>query len=151
MTLGLNTVLTYKQYDLSLNFRGQVGGMIFNEMRYFYENTRGAENVLLSAVDPASEASKLNDIRRFSDFYLEDASYLKLTDVTAGYNFILPENTRKYISSLRVNVTGQNLLTISGYKGMDPEVSMSGLTPGFDGRSYYPKQRTIMVGVTATF
>lgn len=151
MTLGLNTALTYKQYDLSLNFRGQVGGMIFNEMRYFYENTRGAENVLLSAVDPSSEASKLNDIRRFSDFYLEDASFLKLTDVTAGYNFILPENTRKYISSLRVNVTGQNLLTISGYKGMDPEVSMSGLTPGFDGRSYYPKQRTIMVGVTATF
>ena len=151
MTLGLNTAVNYKQYDLSLNFRGQIGGMIFNEMRYFYENIRGAENVLLSAVDPKSEASKLKDIRRFSDYYLEDASYLKLTDITAGYNFVLPENIKKYINSLRVNITGQNILTISGYKGMDPEVSMSGLEPGFDRRSYYPKQRTFLLGVNATF
>lgn len=151
VTLGLNSALSYKQYDLALNFRGQVGGLIFNEMRYFYENIRGAENVLLSAVDPSSEAAKLNDIRRFSDYYLEDASYLKLTDLTLGYNVVLPENVKKYISSLRLNLTGQNLLTVSGYKGMDPEVSMSGLEPGYDRRSYYPKQRTILFGVNATF
>ncbi len=151
VTLGLNTAINYKQFDLALNFRGQVGGMIFNEMRYFYENTRGAENVLFTAVDPNSDISKLNDVRRFSDYYLEDASYLKLTDVTAGYNIALPQNIKKYISSLRINLTGQNLLTISGYKGMDPEVSMSGLEPGFDRRSYYPKQRTILFGVNATF
>jgi len=151
ITLGLNTAVNYKQFDLALNFRGQVGGMIFNEMRYFYENTRGAENVLFTAVDPTSDISKLNDVRRFSDYYLEDASYLKLTDVTAGYNVALPQNVKKYISSLRINLTGQNLLTISGYQGMDPEVSMSGLEPGYDRRSYYPKQRTILFGVNATF
>jgi len=151
MTYGLNTALAYKQFDLSLNFRGQIGGTIFNEMRYFYENTRGAENVLLSAVDPNSPASKLSDIRRFSDFYLEDATFIKLTDVTFGYNFKLSESFKTYINSIRVNITGQNILTISGYKGMDPEVSMSGLTPGFDARSYYPKQRTFLIGLSATF
>jgi TonB-linked SusC/RagA family outer membrane protein len=158
MTFGLNTALTYKQFDLAFNFRGQIGGTIFNEMRYFYENTRGAENVLLSAFE--GDALKLTkwkkdvlsaSIRRFSDFYLEDATFIKLTDVSIGYNFKPSENIRKYINSVRLNVTGQNLLTISGYKGMDPEVSMNGLAPGFDSRSYYPKQRTFLVGVSATF
>ena len=44
VTFGLSTTLTYKEFDLGLNFRGQIGGLIFNETRYFYENTRGVEN-----------------------------------------------------------------------------------------------------------
>lgn len=156
-TFGFNTTASYRQLDLSVNFRGQFGGLIFNEMRYFYENTTGAENVLLSAVSSSDkiasnrDASKLNTNRRFSDFYLEDATFIKLSDVTLSYTFNLPENVKKYISLLRLNVTAQNLFTITGYSGMDPEVSMSGLTPGFDGRSYYPHQRTILFGASLTF
>jgi TonB-linked SusC/RagA family outer membrane protein len=161
-TFGLNTAAHYKNFDLSLNFRGQFGGLIFNEMRYFYENTTGAENVLLSAVssadqiwanrnDPQRDASKLNAIRRFSDYYLEDATYLKLSDVTLGYTFALPESVQKYVTNLRLYLTAQNLFTITTYSGMDPEVSMSGLTPGFDGRSYYPRQRTVLFGASLTF
>jgi hypothetical protein len=156
-TFGLNTAVRYKQFDLSLNFRGQFGGLIFNEMRYFYENTTGAENVLLSAVSSSAkiagnrDASKLNANRRFSDFYLEDATFIKLSDATLSYTVDLPAGVSRYISLLKFNLTAQNLFTITGYSGIDPEVSMSGLTPGFDGRSYYPHQRTILMGVSLTF
>ena len=156
-TFGFNTAITYKQWDVSMNFRGQFGGMIFNEMRFIYENTAGSENVLLSAVDPNAAiapdrpASKIKDQRIFSDFYLEDASYLKLSDASIGYNFNLAQNIKNYVQSLKLSLTAQNLFTITGYSGIDPEVSMSGLTPGMDSKSYYPRQRTILFSLRASF
>lgn len=160
LTYGFNTALRYKEFDFALNFRGQLGGLIFNETRYFYENTRGTENVLLSSFE--GEASYLTNwlksgsdkasLRRFSDFYLEDASYLKLNDITVGYNPILSESIRNYVNTLRVYLTVQNVFTLTGYKGHDPStVSMAGLTPGFDGRSYYPTQRTFNLGLSFRF
>ena len=91
-------------------------------------------------------------LRRFSDFYLEDASYLKLNDFTFGWTPELKGPVAEYIHNLRVFFNAQNLLTITGYKGHDPStVSMSGLAPGFDGRSYYPTQRTFSLGVNLNF
>lgn len=160
LTYGLSGALRYKNYDVSLNFRGQLGGLIFNETRYFYENTRGTENVLLSSFE--GNAAKLTNwktsgsdkasLRRFSDFYLEDASYLKLNDLTIGYTPVLSTETKKYINNLRVYFTAQNIFTLTGYTGHDPStVSMSGLTPGFDGRSYYPTQHSFNLGVSFKF
>ncbi len=161
VTLGFYTTVNYKSFDLGMNFRGQIGGLLFNETRYFYENTRGTENVLLSSFD--GEAEKLThwidnpdntkaSLRRFSDFYLEDASYVKLNDLTLGWRPALKGSFADYVKALRVYVTAQNLFTITGYKGHDPStVSMSGLAPGFDGRSYYPTQRTISLGVNLNF
>ena len=158
--LGLNTSVRYKSFDFTANFRGQIGGLIFNETRYFYENTRGAENVLSSAfkgdaylltawkASGSSEAS----VRRFSDFYLENASYLKLNDFTIGYNPVLKGEIANYISNLRLTFTAQNVFTLTGYSGHDPStVSMAGLTPGFDGRSYYPTQRSFNLGISFKF
>lgn len=160
LTLGLNTALRYKEFDFTLNFRGQIGGKMFNETRYFYENTRGTENVLLSSFK--GEANKLTvwqtsgtenaSKRRFSDFYLEDASYLKLNDLTVGYNPVLKGEISQYVSNFRVYLTAQNIFTLTGYKGSDPaSVSMSGLTPGFDGRSYYPTQHSVNLGLSFNF
>ena len=59
LTMGFNSVLKYKNLDLALNFRGQIGGKIFNETRYFYENTRGTENVLQSSFE--GDALKLTN------------------------------------------------------------------------------------------
>lgn len=161
LTLGLNTTMRYKQFDLALNFRGQIGGLIFNETRYFYENTRGTENVLASSFK--GDAGKLTNwltsgsekasLRRFSDFYLEDASYLKLNDITIGYTPNIGNGEfSKYIHSLRVYFTAQNVFTLTGYSGHDPStVSMAGLTPGFDGRSYYPTQHSFNLGLSFKF
>jgi len=158
-TFGLNTTLTYKNWEFSLNFRGQFGGKIFNERRFGLEWVPGSENVLLSAVDPNAaiapnrQASliKNNQERYFSDFYLEDASYLKLSDVSIGYSFKLPENVKRYMHNVRLGLTGQNLFTITKYSGVDPEVSMSGLEPGYDRIAYYPRQRNILFYVKASF
>ena len=87
-----------------------------------------------------------------SDYYLEDASYLKLNDLTIGYTPKLPEGFAKYVNYIRVSFTAQNLFTITGYSGHDPSsVNMSGLTPGYDGRSYYPTQRTFNLGLQFRF
>ena len=91
-------------------------------------------------------------LRQFSDFYLEDASYLKLNDLTIGWTPKLGGAIAEYVHSCRVFVNAQNLFTLTGYKGHDPStVSMSGLSPGFDGRSYYPTQRTFSLGVNLNF
>ena len=161
LTGGFFTTIKYKSFDASLNFRGQIGGLIFNETRYFYENTRGTENVLLSSF--SGDASLLTNwiknpdesrasLRQFSDFYLEDASYLKLNDVTIGWTPKLTGAISEYVRGLRVFLNAQNIFTLTGYKGHDPStVSMSGLAPGFDGRSYYPTQRTFSLGVNLNF
>ena len=158
--LGLNTSVRYKSFDFTANFRGQIGGLIFNETRYFYENTRGVENALLSAFEGDAglltvwKTSGANNasIRRFSDFYLENASYLKLNDLTIGYNPELKGEIAGYVSRLRLTFTVQNVFTLTGYDGHDPStVSMAGLTPGFDGRSYYPTQRSFNLGVSFNF
>jgi len=162
LTYGFNASARYKRFDAYLNFRGQIGGLIFNETRYFFENTRGAENVLLSVFE--GEPSLLNawttsgsinaSIRRFSDFYLENASYLKLSDLTIGYNPKLSENFNQYVNYIRVYFTAQNLFTLTGYKGVDPEIAPRGgdsMQPGFDSRSFYPRQRTFNLGVTLKF
>lgn len=157
VTLGLSSMVKYKEFDLSLNLRGQIGGLIFNETRYFYENTRGTENVLYSSFEGAAfnltkwkeSGSDKASIRKFSDFYLEDASYLKINDITVGYTPVLRKSMTKYISNLRLYLTVQNVWTLTNYTGHDPSsVSMAGLNPGFDGRSYYPTQRTFNIGMT---
>lgn len=57
----------------------------------------------------------------------------------------------QWLQNLRVYVTGQNLLTITGYKGVDPEVSLNGLEPGIAWDSFYPSTRTFLLGVNLTF
>ena len=151
INFGLNTSLRYKWLDFALNFRGQIGGTYFNETRFIYENTKGVANCLLSTWE-TSTGAYINTTRLVSDYYLEDASYLKLNDLTVGYTPTLPENFSKWINYIRVYFTAQNLFTITGYKGHDPaSVNISGLTPGFDGRSYYPTQRTFNLGLQVRF
>jgi hypothetical protein len=152
VNFGLNTTLRYKEFDFALNFRGQIGGTYFNETRFFYEQTRGVENCLLSAWNANNGTGAPYFTRVMSDYYLEDASYLKLNDLTIGYTPKLPEGFAKYVNYIRVSFTAQNLFTITGYSGHDPSsVNMSGLTPGYDGRSYYPTQRTFNLGLQFRF
>lgn len=151
LTYGFNFNVAYKQFDLSTNFRGQIGGTIFNMKRYFYENINSAENVLLSAFDGEMGKLASTETRIFSDYFLEDASYLRLNDVTLGYNLLTSEEVAKYISNIRLTLTVQNAFVITGYKGVDPEVNQGGLDPGIDGLNYYPKQRSVLLGVNFRF
>lgn len=92
----------------------------------------------------------LNDSAQPSTYYLEDGSFVKLDNVTLGYN--MPTKNIRGIQSLRLYLTGQNLLTITGYKGVDPEVDMVGLdNMGIERSRFYPTSRSFIFGVNVTF
>ncbi|HEY6914773.1 MAG TPA: hypothetical protein VI413_08855, partial [Paludibacter sp.] len=84
-----------------------------------------------------------------SDYWLEDGSFLRLDNLTLGYNV---PNTKKFgLNKLRVYFTGSNLLTITGYKGIDPELSYSGVEFGLDNFNVYPKTRSFTLGLQLNF
>ena len=145
-TLGWSNSFSYKNFSLSATLRGSFGGKVFNQMRGIYENITnlGLQNVLATWLDEPEYTGKA----AYSSRYLEDATYIKLDNVTASYDFKL-EN--KYIKGLRLYLTGQNLLCLTSYSGVDPEVSLTGLTPGIEGTSYYPRTRVFTLGVNFKF
>ncbi|MNL08596.1 TonB dependent receptor [compost metagenome] len=84
---------------------------------------------------------------------LEDGSYLRLKTLALGYSFSKTITNKLHLSNLRLNVSAQNLFTITNYTGIDPEVSVRNsniLTPGFD-FSPYPMSKTIVFGLNASF
>jgi len=84
-----------------------------------------------------------------SDYWLEDGSFARLDNLTLGYNF--PNTAKLGINKFRVYLTGTNLLTITGYKGIDPEISNSGLSFGLDNFNTYPKTRCFTLGLQLNF
>ena len=145
-TLGWSNSFSYKNFSLSATLRGSFGGKVFNQMRGIYENITnlGLQNVLASWLDEPEYTGKV----AYSSRYLEDATYVKLDNVTASYDF---QFDNKYIKGLRLYLTGQNLFCITSYSGVDPEVSLTGLEPGIEGTSYYPRTRVFTLGVNLKF
>ena len=85
-------------------------------------------------------------------YYVEDGDYVKLDNISVGYTFNLKK--QKVIQRLRLYVAGNNLLTMTGYKGLDPEVSIKGLAPGVEGSGageLYPTTRQFTVGLNLLF
>lgn len=146
LTYGFSNTITYKKWELNFFFRGVYGNDLLNFSKMSYATTQwlpGA-NVLNDALTIG-----LNDNPKYSSYYIEDGSYLRLDNASLGYTFDV--SGMRDIEKLRVYITGQNLFTITNYTGLDPEVDMSGLDPGVEGREYYPKSRTISVGVNVSF
>ena len=146
VTLGWSNTLRYREWTLSLSLRGAIGGKVFNSYRANYESLQqiGLRNILASWLDNTAYTGGI----RYSDKYIEDASYLKLDNVSLSYDIPF---SNKYLHGARVFVSGQNLLCITGYKGVDPEVSLSGLTPGIESTSYYPRTMTFTLGASLSF
>ena len=145
-TLGWSNSVRFGQFSLSATLRGAFGGKAYNQMRALYENISelGKMNVLASWLNYTEYTGKVV----YSDRCLEDATYVKLDNVTLSYDAPFKN---KYIKGLRVYLTGQNLLCITGYTGVDPEVRLSGLTPGIEGTSYYPRTRMFTLGANVKF
>ncbi len=88
-----------------------------------------------------------------ADVYIEDGSYIRLKNITLGYNFSSDIASRVLAKQIRVYVSAQNLLTATHYKGLDPEANFydqNNLQPGID-YGVYPNYRTYTVGVNVTF
>jgi TonB-linked SusC/RagA family outer membrane protein len=144
-----NNSFRYKNFDLSINMRGAFGYQILNFSRMFYENPTIGYNTLNSAYDKVYGKAVLSDVQRFVSYYVEDGDYWKIDNATLGYTFNLAN--KNVFKNLRIYASGINLLTITGYKGIDPEVKQTGLDPGNDERDKYPTTRTFTFGVNVTF
>ena len=150
LTYGWNNDLTYKNWTLNLFFQGVAGNKIYNATRNYYNNVGLVANGKNVLSEVASEQNA-RDSRAHapSDRYLENGSYFRLASLTLGYNFGKLGN---WVNNLRLYATCNNVFTITGYKGVDPEIYLGGLTPGVDWRNTtYPRTRTFMVGVNVNF
>lgn len=149
---GWNNTLRYKNFDLNITMRGAFGFQIINGGRMNYENVKNSrfENRLKSVNDLVFGKHTLSpEVEpEFNSYYVEDGDYWKIDNITLGYSF---GAIGKYIKSLRVYGSVLNALTITGYKGIDPEVSTDGLTPGYDMRDRYPSVRSFTFGVNVKF
>lgn len=140
---GISSSLRYNNFDFSFFLRGVSGNEIINvnRMRYGTSLWLPGANVLRSAL-----SNGLKDNPRYSSYYIEDGSFLRLDNVNIGYNF----NVSKWgggITRLRLYASAQNLFVITKYTGIDPEVNLDGLNPGIEQSDYYPKARTFSLGV----
>lgn len=161
-TGGFGNTFTWKGFDLNIFFTWSYGNDVLNANRLIFESGYKREvNQLSSYVDRFnSETNPDSDIPRalangtqvYSSRVVEDGSFLRLKNISLGYT-IPSKATRKIrISSIRVFVTADNVWTLTGYSGPDPEVSTrnSVLTPGFDW-SAYPRSYGLSAGVNVTF
>lgn len=149
---GWNNTLRYKNFDLNVTMRGAFGFQIINGGRMNYENVKNSrfENRLKSVNDLVFGKHTLSpEVEpEFNSYYVDDGDYWKIDNITLGYSF---GQVGKYIKSLRIYGSVLNALTITGYKGIDPEVSTDGLTPGYDTRDRYPSVRSFTFGVNVKF
>ena len=154
VTLGWTNNLSYKGWDLNMQFTSQLGFKILNEPRAFYENNSIAYNRLKSVeVAPYGGQYTLSSSQpqTLVSYYLENGNYLKLTNLTIGYTFPI-KSTNKWIKGARAYLSGDNLFCITGYSGLDPELAKAYPTyAGIDYRDKYPSTRSFTFGVNLTF
>jgi TonB-linked SusC/RagA family outer membrane protein len=163
----------YGSFDLGMYFQGSYGNKIYNAVRMFTNTSTAYFNEDRAMLDhwtgpgstndaslPRMNALDANNTDQISDVYVEDGSYLRMKDIQIGYT--LPENLFNIRKQIRIYVGVKNLLTLTGYSGLDPEVGLNTyhddpntnrkdpLDIGID-RGTYPQARTIYSGMNMSF
>ena len=180
---GISNNFSYKGFDLAVFMKFSVGNDIYNATKHslspyaFNQNIPSEFGNYYRLIDPNTglitndlarlkqlnpdEGSRLwslgttnsQNITYPSSYYVEDGSYLRIAQVTLGYSFARDFLQHVKLTNARVYFTVNNLATITGYSGYDPEVSAASgvaVTPGFDS-STYPRSRSYVLGINLTF
>ncbi|MGN7202984.1 SusC/RagA family TonB-linked outer membrane protein [Pedobacter sp. SAFR-022] len=141
-----NNNFRYKQFDLRIFLRGKFDYKILNTTALTYGNKNWSGNLLRETF---TKHNQIDDTYMYSDYYLEEGTNVKIDEVTLGYSFKL---NSKWAKSAKIYATGQNLATITGYSGNDPDfVRDTGLGPGVDNRGAYPSTRSFLIGLNVGF
>lgn len=145
-TYAFTPVLRYKNFDFSMVWRGAGGNKIYNRIRrdFSYYEMLGKRNLLESAEDKGLFTSKY-----VSDLWLEDGDYLRFENFTVGYTF--NADKWKYISNVRLSLTGRNLVVFTKYTGIDPELNVSGDSNSGVDNGIYPRTRSFALGLNVSF
>lgn len=162
---GMTNSFSYKGFDLNISIQGVQGGEILNLSRRFFENLEGNQNQLATVlnrwksesdpgngVTPRANARTTGQNNAVSSRWIEDASYLRLQNVTLGYRLPRALMNRLKLQQIRFYISAQNLYTWTNYLGYNPEVSNyeGSLTGGVDYGSF-PLARTISLGINVGF
>jgi len=163
-TFGLTGNLQMMGFDLNVLVQSSVGNEIANMMTYYLESGPAQENSLAtrldrwtpenpSATEPRVTTIDLNGNYLFSDRYIEDGSYVRLKNVQLGYTLPVSITEKVRLGSVRVYASADNLLTLTNYKGLDPEVGDYFNNPLHAGVDYatYPQARTVIFGCNLKF
>lgn len=147
--VGLGIQMTYKDFDLNIAGYGMFGQKILNATRMaMFDSTRlPAQNVPDDFLN-----SGIKDDPIFSSYFVEKGDFFRLQSITLGYT--VPNVKKIGLEKIRFYVTGENLFTLTGYSGIDPEVSVPDNvldSPGIDWFNSYPRPRTWSLGVNVTF
>lgn len=151
-TFGINSYMRYKKFDFAFSFIGQTGGYLVNNtaLDLNINNLASDRNVLKSFYD--SGASFTNQ-PQLSSLYLEKSDFIRLNNVRLGYTFDI--NQLKFLRSINLYVSAQNLFTITSYSGYDPLVDTNKQVGGNQslGIDYttYPSAKTFILGATVKF
>lgn len=148
--IGLNTSLKYKRFNFMMTWSSVQGNSIDNQMLFSSASptpiyNRSAE---IYTYYPKPKASS---IHRRSDLFIEDGSYVRLRNIRIDYS--LPLGDTKFIKSANIYLSGNNIITITDYKGYDPEVNVfsgNSLQQGVDNGAY-PGSKTVTLGLTVNF
>ena len=146
--LGFATTLNWKGFDFRVSAYGMFGQKILNatNMQLFTDTRMPSKNI----PDKFAEQGIRPDKITYSDYWLENGSFLRLQAITLGYT--IPGTKKIGIENLRIYGTVDNVCTLTGYSGVDPEISTSGLdNPGIDLCNVYPKTRSFIFGLNVSF
>ncbi|QNL52000.1 SusC/RagA family TonB-linked outer membrane protein [Olivibacter sp. SDN3] len=147
LQLSWNHTVSYKNWDASIYMRSWLGYDVFNMINMYYSlpNVQG-QNVLRRAYE---EHQNIRGEKELSNYWLEKGNFLKVDVISIGYTF--NKNLIKPLQNLRVYAAGRDLFVFTKYSGLDPEVNINGLDPGFEQRDAYPRTRMFNFGVQASF
>ncbi len=152
-TYNFSTTFVWKRVDFTMNFNGVYGNDVYNNLANIIDQMSlfgSGWNTTPSAIKSGESTS---NVLNYSSRFIEDGSYLRLSNATLGYTFNLPK--QNYINKLRAYVSGNNLFVITDYSGYDPEVNTTRVSNGVPamgiGWTTYPKARTITFGVNVEF
>ena len=140
----------YRNFDLSLFFRGAFGYDIFNIHDFYYGTRKFTGNMLKKAYGKNFAISPTSP-HAVTDYFLESGDYFKLDQITLGYTLNVPQC--RFLDRARIYGTVKNVFTITKFSGVDPSTyQVNGLTPGGQGsRSYFPSTRQFILGVQLDF
>ena len=148
-TYGWNNSFRYKNFDATIFVRGVYGNDVLNVTRWAY-GPQSSQSLNVFVKDATAEKVRYTNKSQFSSYYLEDGSYLKVDNITVGYTHKFPKGSS--IENLRFYLTAQNVLTLTKYSGLDPEVDTNSVwSAGIDYCDFYPTVATFLFGVNLTF
>ncbi len=145
-TLGFSFRFNYKKFDLSASTRANIGNYVYNAVAAGSSYDQMQQIGYWKNMPTYLSDTKFVKRQFTSDYFVENASFLKLDNISAGYNF---DNIVDKLNA-RISFTVQNVFTITKYRGIDPEVGYTDGVPGID-NNFYPRPRTFMLGLSLTY